>query len=227
MILTGMELIILVINLILFVLKPSLTWVVYTVLIAVSILAAQVHHQAFLDIIPVRAIDLHYLEIIAGVLVFTFHALFTAFYLRAHLHAKALFYIMAFPFFFWQLYVVVSNQSSHYAAATGIHFLLITISTILLMVKVWNKEKHRCHMYLIANGPPILAATLTVLAHNGIIKHTYFTADAVYLGILMRDVLFTLDWFNDYFRLQKESARNELDIQRLEKRRNSSEKSRN
>ncbi|MGM0582296.1 MAG: ATP-binding protein [Bacteroidota bacterium] len=213
--LCGMALTILLINLILFFLRPSLSQATYVILIVISLLLVNVVHQSFVGIIDISAWKLHQAEIILNILLVGAYTFFTAFYLKAFRHSKALFYILIFPFFIIQLAFINQDNSLFIKVSSGIYFLLFVIANILLIIKVWNKERHNCLIYIIANIPPVLAATLTILAINGILPSTYLTTKAVYLSLLIRDTIFTLAWLNDHIQLQKKSLASKVEIEQL------------
>ncbi|WMN10905.1 ATP-binding protein [Marivirga salinae] len=213
--LSGMELIILLINLILFFLRPSLSQATYIILIIISILLVNVVHQSFIGLIDISAWKIHQAEIILNILLVGAYTFFTAFYLKAYQHSKVLFYILVFPFFIIQLAFINEDNSLFLKVSSGLYFVLFVLANILLIIKVWNKERHNCLIYIIANIPPILAATLTILAINGILPSTYLTTKTVYISLLIRDAIFTLAWLKDYFQLQEESLSSKVQINQL------------
>ncbi|HET8860017.1 ATP-binding protein [Marivirga sp.] len=215
LLLSGMAFIILLVNLILLYLRPSPTLATYIFLIIISILLVNVAHQSFVGVLEVSAFQLQRAEIILNILITGVYSIFTAFYLKAYKHSKILFYVLVFPFFLIQIAFINLDNSWFLKASLGFYFLVYFMATVLLIFKVWKKEKQNCIIYLIANGPSIVGAMLTILAVNNVLPSTFFTTSAVYMSLLLRDTIFTLAWVNHYFQLQKETLSSKLEIQQL------------
>ncbi len=215
--LTGMELIILMINLFLIYLKPSKTGYSYAFFILTGIFLSNFNAQIFVDVIGVSAIALNYTEQIIAVLIIYSFNLFTAYFLNAYQSSKTIHYILVFPIF----PIVVSSifiANGYFFPWISTSYFLISLVIITCLVAItWKVDSQKCKIFILANGLSILVALVTVLALSGFIVHHFITTNAVFLGFILRDTLFTLNLFRDYFRLQDESLRRDVTIEKLRK----------
>jgi signal transduction histidine kinase/DNA-binding response OmpR family regulator len=213
--LIGMEFIILMINCVLFGLRPNFIVFSYICLIFISILDTINHNHIMAGLLNISAITSHYLEIIVSVVIVYSHAVFTALYLQARKYAKILHYLLVLPIYPVVLILLWFGSESLFPPVGGIYFLLVQAICVLLIIKVWNKKGQHAKVYVFAYSLPILMAIVTVLALNGFLPRSYFTTKAVYLGLILRDILFTIDLIRRYFNLQNESQQRSIEMQRL------------
>jgi signal transduction histidine kinase/DNA-binding response OmpR family regulator len=213
--LTGMELIILMINLFLIYLKPSKTGYSYAFVILTGILLSNFNAQIFVDMIGMSAIALNYTEQVIAVLIIYSLNLFSAYFLNVYQSSRTIHYILVFPIF----PVVISSifiSNGHFFPWISTSYFLIGLVFITYSVAItWKVDAQKCKIFLLANGLSILAALVMVLALSGFIVHHFITTNAVFLGFILRDTLFTLNLFRNYFRLQDESLRRDVTIEKL------------
>jgi signal transduction histidine kinase/DNA-binding response OmpR family regulator len=213
--LTGMELIILMINLFLIYLKPSKTGYSYAFFILTGIFLSNFNAQIFVDMIGMSAIELNYTELIIAVLIIYSFNLFTAYFLNVYQSSKTIHYILVFPIF----PLVISSifiSNGHFFPWISTSYFLISLVIIIYSVAItWRIDSQKCKIFILANGLSILAALVMVLALSGFIVHHFVTTNAVFLGFILRDTLFTLNLFRNYFRLQDESIRRDVTIEKL------------
>lgn len=213
--LIGMEFIILLINIVLLVLRPSYTAFFYSLLILTGILLANFQNQVTIDIIPIGAMTLHYTEMFLGMAIAYSFGAFSSYYLRGNDTNRLVHYVMVLPYFpLILLFGFIGTGPYHPPAATA-HFLLVLLSIGYLLINNWGKQKRRSIIFTLANFLPVFTAMAMLLALNGLLEHSFLTTNAVYLGFMLRDSIFTIDLIRDYFNLQTDSIRSEMQIEKL------------
>ncbi len=213
--LIGMEFIILLINIVLLILRPSFTAFFYNLLILTGILLANFQNQVTVDIIPIDALTLHYTEMILGMSIAYSFAAFSSYYLNGASVNKTIHYLMIVPYFPLILIFGFIGTGHYHPPAATIYFLFTQVVIIYILFKNWRQQKRRSSIFAIANFLPVFTAMALILALNGILEHSFLTTNAVYLGFMLRDSVFTIDLMRDYFKLQTESVRSEMQIEKL------------
>ncbi len=214
---TGMEIIILIIHLVLISLRPSFTGVFYSLVIAIGIAFANVQNETVLEYFPLSAQSMHFAELLTNILLIYFYTSFTAFYLRAKQISKFANYFLLFPTFIILGGLSFIGSGTYFPIAATVHFLLFLGVMIFLVIKSHKLDANRSRIFALANLLPVFAAILIIAALNGVLSHSFLTTSAAFAGFLLRDLFFTLDLIKNHFQLQKGALVKQQEIEKLEK----------
>lgn len=212
----GMEFIILVINLFLFFLKPTKTGAFYCLVILIGILLVSFQNQIIIDLMPASALSLHYAEMLTGPPLVYFYGAFTSYYLKVRQHMPMVHKLLIFPSFALIICSYFIGNGLAYPILTAVSFVFSQVLTIIFLTSHWNKNSRLSRIFIMANTLPVLAAFGTLLALNGLLVHTFLTTNAVFLGFMLRDTVFTIDLVSQYFALEKGAIRREVEIEQLQ-----------
>lgn len=200
--LTGMELIILLINLFLIYLKPSKTGFSYVFFILTGIFLSNLNTQVLVDMAGISVVVLHHMEMIIGVLIIYSFSLFSAYYLNANRYSKGIHHILVFPIFPLIISTSFISNGYYFPLFANTYFLLTLITILWLVIISWKTNPKAGKTFVLANGLSIIAALVMILALRGFLTHHFVTINGLFLGIILRDTIFTFDLIKNYFKLQ-------------------------
>lgn len=213
--LTGMELIILLINLFLVYLKPSKTGYSYAIFILTGILLANFNTQIFVDLSGVPAVVIHYGELIVGVLIVYAFNLFSAYFLQAIKYSKRIHYALVFPVFPIIIGFAFVSNGIYFPTVSSAYFIVSVVIVFYLTFTSRKENAHISKIFLIANGLSVIAALAMLLALKGYFDHHFMTTNVVFLGFILRDVIFTFDLMKNYFKMETNSILRKTTIEKL------------
>ncbi|MFY0605459.1 MAG: helix-turn-helix domain-containing protein [Cyclobacteriaceae bacterium] len=214
--LTGMEIIILIINLFLIYLKPSRTGIFYVFFILTGMLLVIFNTQVFIHQLGIPVFVGHFVEIILGAVIVVSFNQFSVYFLNAKRHSKWLHRVLTFPIYIPVLLSIWYQNGYYFPLLATVYFLVSLCFIGLLVWKAWENDPKNARTFVIANGFSIVAAIIMTLALKDIIPHHFLTTNVVFLGFIFRDTHFTINLVTRYFHLQKDAMVHEALIEKLE-----------
>lgn len=213
--LMGMSLLILIINLLLTYLQPSATGFAYSLVVLTGILMTNSHNQIFIDWFGATALTVHYLEVGVSVVIVYAYGAFAGYYLRSSRYSKYAHHLLVFPYFPVLIVMGLMPDDTYFPMIATLHFLIVQAAIIYLLVKSWKNDKRKVKVFVVANGLPVCAAMVMLLALKGVLPHHFLTTNAIYIGFILRDIIFTVDLIRQYFGLMEDSIKREAAINKL------------
>lgn len=212
---TGMEIIILIINLTLWWLSRDRTVGFYISVIATGMGMAIIKNQTFFHFFEFSMELMGWVEIIFNfILIYFFHA-FSSHYLLAKEHSPKIHKALTLPFFPILLVLVFIQNGVAFPTAATIYVLTSFVLIFTLIYRGWRLHKKRAIIYVTANFTIILLALILVLALNEVIPHRFLTTNLPFLGFLIRDTIFTIDLIRRHIDISKNALERKITIEQL------------
>ncbi|MEQ8714403.1 MAG: ATP-binding protein [Cyclobacteriaceae bacterium] len=212
---TGMEIIILIINLALWWLSRDRTVAFYIAVVASGMGMAILQNQTFIHFFDVSMYWVGWVEInLNFLLIYFFHA-FSAHYLLAKEHSPKLHFVLTFPFFPIVLALAYMQDGVFFPIAATVYFLTSFAMIFVLIYRGWRQHTPRAVVYLIANSILIVLAIGLILALNEVVPHRFLTTNLPFLSFLIRDTIFTIDLIRNYINASKDAFERKLTIDKL------------
>lgn len=212
---TGMEIIILILNLALWWLSKDRTVGFYIAVIASGVGMAIFQNQTFMHFFDISMNVMGWVEIILNfILIYFFHA-FSSHYLMAKEHSPRLHKTLTLPFFPIVLALAFIQKGALFPIAATTYFLTSFGLIFIVLYRSWRLHRSKAIVYLIANFVLVIFAMGLILALNEIVPHRFLTTNLPFLSFLLRDTIFTIDLIRNYFDASKKSLERKLTIDQL------------
>lgn len=212
---TGMEIIILIINLALWWLSRNRTVGFYISVIATGMVMAIIQNQTFIHFFDIPMVAVGWMEIVFNLtLIYFFHA-FSAHYLEAETHSPKINKALTLPFFPAILILVLIRDGAYFPIAATVYVLISFVLIFILIYRGWEHSKSKVIVYVTANFALIIMASVKILALNEVIPHRFLTTNLPFLGFLIRDTIFTIDLIRGYIQNSNYALERKLTIDRL------------
>ena len=213
----GMGIVIILINIILLFSKhhPEHASYSYLLLILLNVPIINLNIQNLFIIVNCPVVVIHYMEMIVGSLSLYANALFAAFFLKIKKYSKPLFIVLVFPFFPILWFNAIFQNADRFAPLSTMYFLLTSGIILFSVIWLWGKERKNIRKYIVANSVTYAASIVRTLAFYGVLPINFMTSNTASLSLILRDVLFTSIWVNDYFKMQKEFAQSKMRLESL------------
>ncbi len=212
---TGMEIIILIINLALWWLSRDRTVAFYIAVVATGTGMAIIQNQTFIHLFDVSMQMMGWVEIMINfMLVYFFHA-FSAHYLIGKSHSPKIYRALTLPFFPFVLSLAFIQDGVLFPKAATAYFLISFLLIFILIYRAWHEHRSRAIVFLIANFVLVILALILILALNEVIPHRYLTTNLPFVTFLLRDTIFTIDLIRNHIIVSKDAFERKLTIDKL------------
>lgn len=212
---TGMEIIILIINLVLWWLGKNRTVGFYITVVATGMGMAIIQNQTFFHFFDLSMEWMGWIEIVLNfILIYFFHA-FSSHYLKAEEHSPLIHKALTFPFFPVILIFAFVGDGRAFPIASTIYVLTSFVLIIILVYRGWQEHRERAFIYGTANFILVLIALTFILALNEVIPHHFLTTNLPFFGFLIRDTIFTIDLVRRHINVSKYAIERKITIEKL------------
>ncbi len=214
---TGMEVLLILIFLYMTYLNRSGENIFYVLLILTGVLVSIIHFQVFDQLLGLSPSALSILEFSSMVIMIYSFSAFSAYYLRLKEHAVLWHRAMIFPYIVVVIPLYIYTDHLYLIPAVQVYFFITISSIVIGLIRSYKKYAHRVHVFLLALGNNFLMAVATIMALKDILPHHFLTVSFMYLSFVLRDIIFVIDLVKEFFNNKTSMKLKEVEVGRLQK----------
>ncbi|MBV6644036.1 MAG: response regulator [Cyclobacteriaceae bacterium] len=213
---TGMEVVLLLIFLYITYLSRSWENIFYVFLMSSGIMYSIFHFQVFDEFLRPGPVH-RTLEFAFSTLTLYSFSAFSSYYLRLKDYSVVLHRIMTVPYILLTIPGAIYAGDFYFDGVNLIYLLIANVIMVIALIQLRKKDNYRVRVFLLAQSIGLAMTLILFLALRGLLPHHFITVGILYIGFVYRDLIFVIDLGQDYARNRTKVAVKEMEVAQLQK----------